>query len=88
MKTLVIIVLLTFCMPCPPFHDLRLLMKICLKLGLVGISLLWIAAAYVMYPEAAVEGIYALPVATLFAFTSLRANLPGAPAGFGVSFLV
>lgn len=28
-----------------------------------------------------------LPVATLFAFTQLRGTLPGAPPGFGASFV-
>lgn len=87
-KVLVIVVIWTFCMLFPATHDLWLLMKYLLETsGLVGISILCIATAYVMYPRSAVEGMYVVPVATLFAFTSLRANLPGAPAGFGVLFL-
>lgn len=87
-KTLVIVVVVTFCMLCPASHNLWLLTKYLLETsGLVGISFLWIATAYVMHPKSVAEGMYGLPIATLFAFTALRANLPGAPAGFGVLFL-
>jgi hypothetical protein len=29
-----------------------------------------------------------IPVATLFAFTQLRASMPGAPAGFGMAIFL
>ena len=36
-----------------------------------------------MWPEKVVKEMFVIPVATLFAFTSVRANMPGAPQGFG-----
>jgi hypothetical protein len=37
-----------------------------------------------VYQSAEIYGeMFAVPVTTLFAFSSLRANFPGAPAGFG-----
>ncbi|KAJ7820676.1 hypothetical protein B0H13DRAFT_2377733 [Mycena leptocephala] len=50
---------------------------------LVTIAFLWITVAAFMWDKEIVAEMFVLPIATLFAFTSVRSNLPGAPAGFG-----
>ncbi|KAK7020333.1 hypothetical protein R3P38DRAFT_3358150 [Favolaschia claudopus] len=50
---------------------------------LVTIAFLWITVASFMWDHAIVAEMFVVPIATLFAFTSVRANLPGAPTGFG-----
>jgi len=52
--------------------------------GLTAIVFLTICAANIVYtgPEIYSE-MFVVPVGALFAFSSVRANLPGAPAGFG-----
>ncbi|KAJ7111751.1 hypothetical protein C8R44DRAFT_932979 [Mycena epipterygia] len=50
---------------------------------LVTIAFLWITVAAFMWEQNIVAEMFVLPIATLFAFTSVRSNLPGAPAGFG-----
>ncbi|KAJ7675994.1 hypothetical protein DFH06DRAFT_1466719 [Mycena polygramma] len=50
---------------------------------LVTIAFLWITVAAFMWETEIVAEMFVLPIATLFAFTSVRANFPGAPAGFG-----
>jgi hypothetical protein len=54
-----------------------------LLLGIVTIVFLWITIACVLWHEDIVKDMFALPIAALFAFTSVRQNMPGAPAGFG-----
>jgi uncharacterized protein YqhQ len=54
-----------------------------LFLGIVTIVFLWITIACVMWHESIIKDMFTLPIAALFAFTSIRQNLPGAPAGFG-----
>jgi hypothetical protein len=54
-----------------------------LSLGLVTIPFLYITLAAVLYEESVVKEMFAIPVASLFAFPSLRSNMPGAPEGFG-----
>lgn len=51
--------------------------------GLITILFLWVATAALIWPANTVRELFAIPIATLFAFTSVRANLPGAPDGFG-----
>jgi hypothetical protein len=51
--------------------------------GLVTIAFLWITTAAFFWEDKVVTEMVALPIGALFAFTSVRANLPGAPAGFG-----
>ena len=52
--------------------------------GLVTAAFLVISAAAVVYPNPYhYNEMFVLPVGVLFAFTSIRANLPGAPVGFG-----
>jgi len=50
---------------------------------IVTIVFLWITIACVLWNEEVVKDMFALPIAALFAFTSVRQNLPGAPVGFG-----
>lgn len=51
---------------------------------MIAIAFLTICVALIVYQSAEIYGeMFALPVTTLFAFSSLRANFPGAPAGFG-----
>ena len=51
--------------------------------GLVTLILLAATVAAAILCEVVAKEILAIPVATLFAFTSLRGTLPGAPTGFG-----
>lgn len=52
--------------------------------GLVTAAFLIISAVAVVYPNPHYYSeMFVLPVGVLFAFTSIRANLPGAPVGFG-----
>jgi hypothetical protein len=53
----------------------------------VTIAFLWITVAAFMWDKDIVAEMFVLPIATLFAFTAVRSNLPGAPAGFGTSSL-
>lgn len=54
--------------------------------GLVTSAFLIISAAALIYPDPKhYSEMFVLPVGVLFAFTSIRANLPGAPSGFGLS---
>ncbi|KAJ7696628.1 hypothetical protein B0H16DRAFT_1727604 [Mycena metata] len=50
---------------------------------LVTIAFLWITVAAFVWDQEIVADMFVLPIGTLFAFTSVRANLPGAPTGFG-----
>ncbi|KAJ7486895.1 hypothetical protein FB451DRAFT_1391763 [Mycena latifolia] len=50
---------------------------------LVTIAFLWITAAAFLWDKDIVAEMFVLSIGTLFAFTSVRSNLPGAPAGFG-----
>ncbi|KAJ7834165.1 hypothetical protein B0H13DRAFT_1914229 [Mycena leptocephala] len=50
---------------------------------LVTVAFLWITIAAFMWEENIVAEMFVLPIGALFAFTAVRANLPGAPAGFG-----
>lgn len=52
-------------------------------LGLVTGAFIFITVASLVWHEDVVKEVFVIPVATLFAFTSVRANLPGAPEGFG-----
>jgi hypothetical protein len=42
-----------------------------------------ITVACMLWHEAVVKDMFILPLSALFAFTSVRANMPGAPQGFG-----
>ncbi|KAJ7176966.1 hypothetical protein C8R46DRAFT_47156 [Mycena filopes] len=50
---------------------------------LVTIAFLWITVAAFVWDQEVVAEMFVLPIGTLFAFTSVRAGLPGAPDGFG-----
>ncbi|KAK7039884.1 hypothetical protein R3P38DRAFT_2696005 [Favolaschia claudopus] len=50
---------------------------------LVTIAFLWITVAAFIWDHEIVAEMFVLPIATLFAFTSVRGSLPGAPTGFG-----
>jgi len=50
---------------------------------LATIAFLWITVASLLWPEKVVKELFVIPIAALFAFTSVRSNMPGAPAGFG-----
>ncbi|KAJ7157879.1 hypothetical protein C8R43DRAFT_996025 [Mycena crocata] len=50
---------------------------------LVTIAFLWITVAAFIWKAEIVTEMFVLPIGALFAFTSVRANLPGAPAVFG-----
>ncbi|KAJ7321544.1 hypothetical protein DFH08DRAFT_818406 [Mycena albidolilacea] len=47
------------------------------------IAFMWITVAAFMWDTKIVAEMLALPIGALFAFTSIRANFPGAPTGFG-----
>jgi len=52
--------------------------------GLTAMVFLTICAATIVYPNPEIYSeMFVVPVGALFAFSSVRANLPGAPAGFG-----
>jgi len=52
--------------------------------GLTAIVFLTICAANIVYPSPEIYSeMFVVPIGALFAFSSVRANLPGAPAGFG-----
>jgi hypothetical protein len=56
--------------------------------GLVTIAFLWLTVAVLVWPERDVgREMFVVPIATLFAFTSVRMNMPGAPEGFGESYI-
>jgi hypothetical protein len=57
----------------------------CIRLGLATIAFLWITVASLLWPEKVVKEMFVIPIASLFGFTSVRSNMPGAPAGFGES---
>jgi hypothetical protein len=44
---------------------------------------LFITVAAIIWNEEVVKEVFVIPIGTLFAFTSVRASLPGAPEGFG-----
>ncbi|KAF7366013.1 hypothetical protein MVEN_00477200 [Mycena venus] len=50
---------------------------------LVTIAFLWITVAAFIWHHEIVTEMFVVPIATTFAFTSVRSNLPGAPAAFG-----
>ncbi|KAJ7073807.1 hypothetical protein C8F01DRAFT_1271706 [Mycena amicta] len=60
-----------------------LVMLILVANWLVTVAFLWITVAAFMWDSEIVTEMFVLPIGALFAFTSVRANLPGAPAGFG-----
>jgi hypothetical protein len=52
--------------------------------GLAGTAFLVIVAAALVYPPHQIYAeMFVVPIGALFAFSSIRANLPGAPDGFG-----
>jgi len=52
--------------------------------GLTAIVFLTICAANIVYPSPEIYSeMFVVPIGALFAFSSVRANFPGAPAGFG-----
>ena len=55
------------------------------SLGLITIILVLVMISTVFFNFKQRAEVLVVPVATLFAFTQLRASLPGAPAGFGTS---
>ena len=55
-----------------------------LCIGVVTNAFLWLSIACLLWNnEKIIKEMFVLPVTALFAFTTVRANLPGAPAGFG-----
>ncbi|KAK7039875.1 hypothetical protein R3P38DRAFT_493444 [Favolaschia claudopus] len=50
---------------------------------LVTLAFLWVTVAAFVWDHEIVTEMFVVPIATLFAFTSVRANFPGAPSGFG-----
>ena len=55
-----------------------------LVIGIVTAAFLWLSIACLLWHnERIIKEMFVLPVTALFAFTTVRANLPGAPAGFG-----
>jgi len=52
---------------------------------LVSVVFLWITVAAIVWPEQVVKELFIIPITALFAFTSVRANLPGSPVGFGAN---
>ncbi|KAI0034569.1 hypothetical protein K488DRAFT_83864 [Vararia minispora EC-137] len=51
--------------------------------GMINLILLYIALKATFFGYAVDNAILVIPVTTLFAFTSLRASMPGAPTSFG-----
>ncbi|TFY74664.1 hypothetical protein EWM64_g9350 [Hericium alpestre] len=51
--------------------------------GLISLVFAVITIKCVLFGHGLEASILVIPVATLFAFTSLRAAMPGAPSGFG-----
>lgn len=57
------------------------------SVGLVTLTLLASTVSVVILGRKMAKEVLAVPVGTLFAFTSLRGTLPGAPVGFGKPLL-
>lgn len=52
-------------------------------------AFLWLSIACLLWDnEKIIKEMFVLPVTALFAFTTVRANMPGAPAGFGTIVIV
>lgn len=52
--------------------------------GLIAIGFLMVSVATLIYTPHEIYGeMFIVPIGALFAFTSVRANFPGAPVGFG-----
>jgi len=58
------------------------------RLGLITIILSLVMLTCVFFGFRQRGEVLVIPVATLFAFTQLRASMPGAPAGFGTHFQI
>lgn len=59
------------------------------SLGLTATAFLTICAATLVYrPHKIYAEMFVVPVGAVFAFTSIRANLPGAPVGFGTIYIL
>ena len=55
--------------------------------GLVAFVFMVICASTQIYPSQEIYSeLFVVPIAAVFALTSLRSNLPGAPTGFGELF--
>ncbi|KAF9556118.1 hypothetical protein CPC08DRAFT_820643 [Agrocybe pediades] len=53
---------------------------------ITAVAFLTISAATIVYRSASIYSeMFVVPIGTLFAFTSIRANLPGSPSGFGTT---
>lgn len=58
-------------------------------IGLVTLTFMATCVLNVFFGKGISSGVLVLPMGTLFAFTQLRATLPGAPEGFGAcAFIV
>lgn len=80
-KIFVVLVAITNCMFTCTLHINELIAKFT---GLTAIVFLIIVSAVIVYkPHHIYSEIFVVPVGSLFAFSSVRANLPGAPTGFG-----
>jgi hypothetical protein len=54
------------------------------NLGLTAAVFLIVSAAILVYPHHEIYSeMFVVPASAVFAFTSIRANFPGAPDGFG-----
>jgi len=60
-----------------------MLQKSCIWPGIACIAFLWITIASLLWSESVVKELFVIPISALFAFTSVRSNMPGAPVGFG-----
>ena len=58
------------------------------RLGLITLILLLVMLTCVFFGFRQRGEVLVIPVATLFAFTQLRASMPGAPDGFGTHFQI
>lgn len=55
--------------------------------GFITAIVLWITMAALMFPETFINELVAIPTVSVFAVLSVRANMPGIPAGFGKPLL-
>jgi hypothetical protein len=72
------------CMSLSALSPSDIILRFHVVLGLITATFMAVTVTSFIYPEHEIfSEIFVLPVTTLFAFTAVRANFPGAPSGFG-----
>ncbi|KAF8994992.1 hypothetical protein BDQ17DRAFT_1330842 [Cyathus striatus] len=62
---------------------------LCIIMGIWLVTLVFVASVMkIMFRYKQPKEVFAVPIATMFAFTSLRSSMPGAPTGFGATMAI